>query len=203
MEAKVRLCRPDDLDAVYEICLLTGDAGSDASHLYADPLLPGHLYAAPYVTLEPEHAFVLEDEAGVCGYVVGALDTRDFRRRMIELWLPPLQAKLPLPNPDREAWTAADHIYHQVHFPRQEYPEWLDVFPSHLHIDLLPRAQRQGHGRAMMERFLGMIARAGSPGVHLGLDPRNDGARAFYRALGFNDFDAGTEGSVRMVRPLP
>jgi len=33
-----------DLDALYEICLRTGDAGEDATHLYSDPRLLGEIY---------------------------------------------------------------------------------------------------------------------------------------------------------------
>ncbi len=35
----------------------------DTSHLYADPRLMGHIYAAPYALLEPALALVVEDEA--------------------------------------------------------------------------------------------------------------------------------------------
>ena len=68
MSWRIRPYRPGDFGAVYEICLLTGYLGEDASGLYDDPLLPGHLSAGPYVTLEPELAFMLEDDRGVAGY---------------------------------------------------------------------------------------------------------------------------------------
>jgi hypothetical protein len=59
----LRRYRPEDLDALYDICLKTGDTGEDATGLYRDPEVLGHLYAGPYATLEPELAFVIEDEA--------------------------------------------------------------------------------------------------------------------------------------------
>ena len=65
----IRPYHPEDLDALYDICLKTGDTGEDATHLYDDPKLLGHLYAAPYAVLEPDLTFVLEDGAGVCGYI--------------------------------------------------------------------------------------------------------------------------------------
>src|SRR6516225_9035589 len=46
--AHIRPYRPGDLDALYEICLLTGDGGQDATSLFADPMLLGHFFAAPY-----------------------------------------------------------------------------------------------------------------------------------------------------------
>jgi hypothetical protein len=36
---RIRPYRPSDLDALYRICLLTGDEGQDATSLFADPHL--------------------------------------------------------------------------------------------------------------------------------------------------------------------
>ena len=54
--AIVRPYHPADLDALYRVCLETGDAGRDATALYDDPTLLGHVYAAPYALFEPELA---------------------------------------------------------------------------------------------------------------------------------------------------
>src|SRR5262245_63083228 len=43
IQALIRPYRPSDLDALYRICLLTGDDGQDATSLYNDPRLLGHL----------------------------------------------------------------------------------------------------------------------------------------------------------------
>ena len=44
------------------------DAGQDATSLYHDPHLLGHIFAAPYGLFEPSLAFVAEDAAGMpCG----------------------------------------------------------------------------------------------------------------------------------------
>ncbi len=59
------------------------------------------------------------------------------------------------------------------------------MYPSHLHIDLLPPAQGRGHGRAMIEAVLDSLAAAGSPGVHLGVGATNVRAIGFYEHLGF------------------
>jgi len=44
---RIRPYLPSDLDALYRICLLTGDDGQDASSLYKDPRLPGHFSRLP------------------------------------------------------------------------------------------------------------------------------------------------------------
>jgi hypothetical protein len=78
----IRPYRDSDLDDLYRICLQTGDAGQDATSMFDDPRLLGHVFAAPYALFEPSLAFVAEDEAGVGGYIVGALDSR-----ALEKWL--------------------------------------------------------------------------------------------------------------------
>jgi ribosomal protein S18 acetylase RimI-like enzyme len=202
----VRAYVPSDLDAVYSVCLLTGDSGEDATDLYDDPKALGHLYAGPYVTLEPDLAFVLQDRAGVCGYVIGAADTVRFHRQMVERWLPPLQAALPDPQGDPRTWSRTEGIYHRLHHPRLHFPEELEPYPSHLHIDLLPRAQGRGFGRRLMERLLEALAAKGSPGVHLGVASSNTRAQRFYRKVGFVELyreGSGSQQGITMGRGLP
>jgi len=45
---RIRRAEPRDIDALYEICLLTADSGVDATALYSDRKLPGYVWAAPY-----------------------------------------------------------------------------------------------------------------------------------------------------------
>jgi len=42
-QAHIRPYRPADIDALYHICLLTGDRGQDATSLHHDPKLLGAL----------------------------------------------------------------------------------------------------------------------------------------------------------------
>ena len=95
--ATIRPYREDDLPALYDICLRTGDSGQDASHLYADPRIIGEIYAAPYGVLQPDLAFVAEDEQGVAAYVLGTPDTRAFEARQEAEWWPRLRTIHPDP----------------------------------------------------------------------------------------------------------
>ena len=89
--AEIRAFRPGDLDELYRICLATGAGGDDASTLYQDPKLLGHVYAAPYAVFSPQSVFVVEDADGVGGYIVGAPDTREFEIRLETEWWPTLR----------------------------------------------------------------------------------------------------------------
>jgi ribosomal protein S18 acetylase RimI-like enzyme len=202
----IRPYEPKDLEAVYRVCLLTGDSGADATRLYHDPKALGHLYAGPYVMLEPELAFVLEDESEVCGYVIGAADTVSFHRRMVESWLPPLQATLPDPKGEPDTWNRTERIYHQLHHPRLHFPALLESYPSHLHIDLLPRVQGRGFGRRLIERLFEELTERGSRGVHLGVGSSNVRARRFYGKVEFVELyraGSGSEQAITMARTLP
>jgi ribosomal protein S18 acetylase RimI-like enzyme len=181
---QIRPLRREDRDALYAICLKTGDAGQDATALYRDAELLGHIYAGPYVALEPESGFVLEDEAGIGGYIVGARDTDAFETRLEQEWWPLLRARYPdpavLPEPER-------HLAQSIHKPWHTPRRITEPYPSHLHINLLPRFQG-GWGKRMMDRWLAAMRDAGSPGAHLGVGTRNERAVRFYLRYGFQEF---------------
>jgi ribosomal protein S18 acetylase RimI-like enzyme len=189
----IRPFEGDDLQALYDICLRTAASGEDGTGLYADdPRAVGNLYAAPYAVREPELTFVLEDETGVCGYVLGAIDTAAFNAWLDTEWLPPLRRAHPWPEGEAASLTPSQRLYRRFHQPDLVIPAALEPYPAHLHIDLLPRAQGGGNGTRLMQHFLAELARRGSPGVHLGLGIRNERAFAFYRKLGFQElFRAG------------
>lgn len=187
--AEVRPYRPEDLDALYRVCLETGDAGRDATALHEDPALLGHVYAAPYGLFEPGLAFVLEDDEGVGGYVLGALDTTAFDALLEAEWWPALRGRYP-PPPPAERDTPDGGLIRMIHRPHRRDPDVVASHPSHLHIDLVARCQGRGHGARLMATLLDALRAAGSPGVHLGVSTRNERAVGFYRHLGFQELTA-------------
>ena len=187
-EPAIRAATPADLEALYRIALATGDSGADAAHLYSDPKLVGHLYAAPYLVLEPAFALVVEDAAGVGGYIIGALDTLAFEARLEAEWWPALRREYADPEGDPSDWNLDQIRAYQIHHPRPPPARITGPYPSHLHIDLLPRLQGRGLGQMMIDAWLARIAAAGSRGVHLGVSPANHRALRFYRAYGLAEF---------------
>jgi GNAT superfamily N-acetyltransferase len=187
----VRGYRSEDLRDLYRICLLTGNSGDDATALYRDPDLLGHIFAGPYGVLEPTLAFVVEDQAGVGGYCLGALDTRAFERRLETDWWPSLRLRYPDPDPaGRDRWTADEMAAYEIHHPWLADDDLLATHPSHLHIDLLPRVQGGGNGRRLMAAQLTALRERGSTGVHWHVHAENSRGVAFFRHLGFSELHA-------------
>jgi ribosomal protein S18 acetylase RimI-like enzyme len=195
----IRPIRADDLDAIYDICVKTSDAGNDATSLHDDPRLPGHVWAAPYVVHQPEHAFVIvdveeaDDADRPIGYVLGAVDSREFEALLEREWWPTLRRQYPL---DAERRPADQAEVRFIHHPPTASGAVVDEYPSHLHVDLLPAAQGQGAGRRLIDTVIGSLVSAGSPGVHLGVDGRNEAAIGFYAAIGFEQLSRTADGAV-------
>lgn len=183
-EPAVRQYLPTDIDQVYDICVRTANAGGDARGMYTSDRLMGDLFAVPYVTLEPEHGYVVDDGTGrAVGYIVGTADTARFVERYRREWIPQTADRCPVPP---EPPVTADDVMLSLHHnpDRMLIPEVGD-YPAHLHIDLLPQWQGQGWGRRLIARFLASLSAAGVPAVHLGMLTANTSARAFYDRLGF------------------
>lgn len=184
---RLRAFRPDDLAALYLISVMTGDGGGDARHLYRDPDLIGHVYAGPYASLLPELCFVAEDGDGIAGYVVGVPDTRAYEARLERDWWPELRRRYPDPGPVADPdWDADRKRTHRIHHPEGVIPDAVVAeHPGHLHMNLLPRLQRQGVGTRLLERWFGAAKAAGVERVHVGVNPHNPGGLAFWTRSGF------------------
>ncbi len=191
--AEIRPYRSEDLPALYEICLATGDAGADAGPLYADRQIIGHVYAGPYGVLEPESALVVEDEHGVGGYIIGTADTFAFEKQLETDWWPHLRARYSDPAEPRAGWSADQRMAHLMHHPARTPRKISEPYPAHLHIDILPRLQGMGVGRALIGAWRAKMAARGVGTAHLGVGPRNARAVRFYRAYGFHEIAQAPE----------
>lgn len=184
-DSPIRRFHPDDTAALYDICLRTGDLGGSAVHLYSDPRILAEIYVGPYLARWPDFAFVVEDELGVAGYIVGAPDTAEHERWLHAHWWPNLRRRYPVGSfPEG---SADENCVAHIHDPPTTEQTILVEYPAHLHIDLLARTQGRGYGRRLVNRLLAEMNEAGAPAIHLACSPRNTGAIAFYRRLGFTD----------------
>jgi len=178
----LRSYRLDDLDALYAICLQTGDASNDATPLHSDHQLVGHIYAAPYGVLDPENVFVAEDEAGVAGYVVGTYDSNRFAERLEREWWPGLRARYA----DRSGMTEADRgRIASIMRPEKTPADIVARYPAHIHMNLLSRLRGQRVGTRLLEMWVTQARAAGVTGIHLGASASNSGGIAFWTRSGF------------------
>ena len=196
----IRRARSGDEPGAYHVCLKTGDHGEDGEPFFRDdPDALGRIFVGPYLAFEPELALILEDGGGICGYALGALDSRTFYDRYDREWRPDLCARFPEPQGDPRGWTLVQQVHHWYHHPAYCCPEPYDRYPSHLHIDLLPRAQGRGYGRRMLEGVMDALRARGSPGAHLGVSARNTRAYGLYQRLGFRELMRAGEGDDRTI----
>ncbi|TDU05804.1 acetyltransferase (GNAT) family protein [Streptomyces sp. 846.5] len=197
LRATVRPYRPEDRDALFDICVRTAHDGGDSRHIHPDLELMPSIFAAPYAVLEPELAFVVDDGERAVGYVVATADTATFVKRYSTEWLPTLLRRYPAPDRalDRAA-TPSEVMVDLMHRPERMLLPELEEYPAHLHIDLLPSHQRAGHGRELMDALFAALRSAGVARLHLGMVTANTPARAFYDRLGFHEIPVADPGPL-------
>ena len=202
----IRPARTGDAPGAYYVCLKTGDYGKDGEPFYReDPDALGRIFVGPYLVFEPELSLVLEDNQGICGYALGAFDSHQFFARYEAEWRRELCANHPRPTGDPIRWTRSQQIHALYYEPDYFCPEPYETYPSHLHIDLLPRAQGQGFGRQMLEQVIDKLRQRGSPGAHLGVSVPNQVALGFYQRLGFSELTrvgVGNDGCIYMGKKI-
>ncbi len=179
----VRPFHLSDLDALYDICLKTGDSGNDARTLYSDRMILGHYFAAPYVAFEPSLCFIVDDNTRPVGYILGTSDSLRYSRWAEQQWFPLLRrryASLPENFTERDRYLAG--LIRKGYTPKEE----LGAYPAHLHIDILPEGQGGGNGRRLIDAFVGALKSKGVSALHLEVGKTNPHAIAFYRHIGFH-----------------
>jgi GNAT superfamily N-acetyltransferase len=182
MNFSIRSYQKSDYAKLYEICLKTGDSGSDASNIYNDPLLLGHLYVAPYVVFHPELAFIITNNNIPIGYIVGTSDSEKFYQVTEQKWFPPLREKYPFPKEnDNSSDARIIRLIHKGHPPKSEL---LD-YPAHLHIDILPEGQGHGLGKELIHIFAEKLKELEIKALHLEVGKKNKNAQIFYEKVGF------------------
>jgi GNAT superfamily N-acetyltransferase len=198
----IRPATAGDAPALYRICLLTGDAGRDASGLYRDSCLLGDVYVGPYLHVHPSVALIAEQgPAAPLGYALGTPDSAALAAACERHWWPAVRARHQRPPAAGHPRPPAEQLLVDlVHDPVVPDPDLLAQYPAHLHVDLLPEAQGRGLGRALMADLMAALAAAGARGVHLGVDPRNRSAIAFYEHLGFRRWQSADETPVLVCR---
>ncbi|PIE10574.1 MAG: GNAT family N-acetyltransferase [Rhodobacterales bacterium] len=184
--ADIRQAVQSDLDAFYNISLKTGHLGRDATDLYLDPKMMGHIYSAPYLLFEPKLAYVIEERDQVVGFCVGAVDTLKFSALLEETWWPGLRKAYPKPRMSlRSTWSADERRSHMIHTPESAPKSVVQTYPAHMHMNLLPHVQGRGFGREMFKHWVQQASRFDVDAIHIGVNAGNVGALRFWESNGF------------------
>uniref|UniRef100_A0A8C6SRB0 Uncharacterized protein n=1 Tax=Neogobius melanostomus TaxID=47308 RepID=A0A8C6SRB0_9GOBI len=148
---------------------LRAQAGQESS---AHPDLIGDRCLGACLALCPEYSFVLEDELGCVGCVLGILDVRSFTKRCQASWIPAMRDKYP-------------HRAGSTHGPG-EYPDSLLYhFPSQLRLDALPELVDVSVSRTLLTALLTALKANGSQGAFCEVQPTDRQRLEFLTKLGF------------------
>jgi len=183
----VRRFKEEDRSDLYHVCLATGDSGASALALYDQKEILGEIYVGPYLSFQPQLSLTLMQD-GVSGYALAALDTRSFEDTLSKEWWPLILEKYKSRSPENFN-EREKNLFGYIQNPPLRAEEVVKDYPSHLHIDLLEKAQGRGIGKAMMHLLIETLREQGSKGVHLGMGAQNARAFTFYTKLGFTLLD--------------
>lgn len=176
-----------DQAAVGHVAYLTGFFGESAERSFPDPALFADLWVRPYLEEPGPASLVAEVSGQVVGYVLGAPAPAAYGRalravvlrRVLPRWL---GGQYPRPL------AAGPYLLRALRFPSPHAP-W-DVYPAHLHLNLLAAARGSGLGRRLLEAHLAALKAAGVSGVQLSTTRENAVALSLYRTCGFEEVAA-------------
>lgn len=191
----IRPYKPSDEEIVYSVCLKTSDDGMDASERFPNnSLIVGDYMVGPLVTLSPEFCMVSEDELGVMGYALAALDYKQFQQRHALVWIPAMQEKYPRPATN-DKLSPEQELIESFYAPFEERPVCVTTsFPSVVRIDVLSsRMEDLALSKRLLACALCALKAKGSTGVHVQLNATDKYMQEHYRLLGFIPIKTGEE----------
>ena len=97
-------------------------------------------------------------------------------------WFPELRKRYLLPN--KEENTLEYNFLRYLHNKQNQF-KWVEDYPAHLHIDILPLAQKKGYGSKLITVFIKQLNYLNVKGVHLVVGKKNQNAIGFYKKVGF------------------
>lgn len=167
----VRPYSPADCPQVYEVCRRTCDDGADGTDIFPfhKDLVADKLIGA-FLAQSPEYCFVIEDAAGVCGYVLGALDHHAHNQQLEAVWMPAMMDKYPCVTPSGQTQdadlTPAEEMIVGVHGHKSYGCEWLQQsYPSLVRVDMLPGRCNDATARHALAAATAALKTNGSHGV--------------------------------------
>lgn len=185
----IRPYRPSDRRQVREICYLTGYMGEPVDWFWRDLDSFANIWSAYYTDQEPESLFVAIRSGRVVGYLFGCIDTARSPSLASTLTRQVICRFLFFRRGTAGFFRRSIRdVLRGTAFPPGELDD--ARWPSHLHINLLPKARGAGAGAALMHAWFGRLATMDSPGCHLATLAENKDALSFFERMGFRRHDS-------------
>nr|CAD7407520.1 unnamed protein product [Timema poppensis] len=158
----------------------------DESNVY-DVLVGG------FLSLSGEFCFVVEDEVGLVGYALAALDAKQFHKKLELDWLPDMCDKYPSPNKTADqGMSRPEELMSWFHTFKGDVPESIhSQHPSVMCCSLLPTVLDQSVAKRMITCLLAALRANGSFGVYAAVSSREQFMLEFYGKLGFLELCPG------------
>jgi GNAT superfamily N-acetyltransferase len=184
---QIRPYAPQDRDALRQICSDTADLGQPIERIFPDREVFADLLTNYYTQVEPESAFVADNNGEVVGYLTGCVSTKRFLRVMTWRIVPLILVKA----------LVRGALWHPqtVRLFRINIGLWLkgghrtgpavDAYPAHLHVNMKDGFRGQHIGKRLVEAFCNHARADGAPGVHAGVNVENERACRFFQGMGF------------------
>ena len=184
--ALVRKYRPEDREAVREICYDTGLMGEPIDRFFGCSELFADYWMNYYTDHEPESAFVAELDGKVIGYLVGCKDTSTQRKIQNTVIMPAIRRKL-FSFGYRLKMRFARFVWRYLRSMwRGEFvDEPIGGYPAHLHMNLAEGCRSGGVGSKLLLEYFDYLRENGVKGLHLGTSTYNKLAVPFYKKWGF------------------
>lgn len=162
VDANIRPYRPADRDAVRRLCCETGYLGKAIDPVFEDRELFADYLTSFYTDWEPESTFVLEQEGGVKGYLMGS--RRPFLHQLHSFVL------------NLSLFARGIFRYPRYNKASKAFVRWIVLnawreVPAaprrlpHFHFNLLPEAQSIGGTRELLVQFFNHLRAHGETHV--------------------------------------
>jgi len=169
---------------IINICFKTGYMGKNVAPYFKDPYLFGLLFCLYYVDYEPENCFIAVENSQAIGYILGSLDSKAQDLAFRKLIIPKIMRRLFFNTIWRHPGTFKTVLHFRKIFSKSPFipneREIIQLYPAHLHIDVLTPFQRIGIGSNLLKKFEHHLNEQKIEGVHLGTSSFNEKAIQFY-----------------------
>jgi len=184
-QVTIRSYQAQDYQGVRDVCCATGLLGEPVVKVFNDEEIFADLFTKYYTDVEPESAFVMENQGKIVGYVLGCRDRRKLRKYFLVKILPQIVPKIiwryfTRYNPQERKWVR------RVAFDGIKGGFCSSPGSAHLHIDLLKEYRGLGVGKTLINKFFQHMRDKGVDKIYGGVWSFNDRkTKDLYRKLGF------------------